>query len=75
MRSLFERFADAFRADLYKKWNMSSMQLAETEMGHGDTAQLYPPLRSEGIDGLADACSVDFDLIFEQLFGVNLAHM
>jgi hypothetical protein len=74
MRSLCERFADAFRPDLYSKWSKSSQQLCETEMSHGHIAQMYQTSGSEGVDG-ADASTVDFDRVFEQLFGVDLAHM
>jgi len=75
MRSLCERFADGFRADLHTKWSTSTQQSSETDMGHGDVRQHYQTLGSEGLNGSADASAVDFDRIFEQLFGVNLAHM
>jgi hypothetical protein len=35
---------------------------------------MYQTSGSEGVDG-ADASTVDFDRVFEQLFGVDLAHM
>jgi hypothetical protein len=75
MRSLCERFADAFRPELYTKWKTSSQQLCETEMGHGHIAQLSQSIGSEGVNDFTDAGAVDFDRVFEQLFGVNLAHM
>lgn len=69
MRSLCERFGDAFPSELHTKWSKSAPPLIEAMVGAGGTQ--YQTSGDHAFGGPFDNSAVDYDLIFEQLFGVT----